>query len=145
MAVAGRDCTIIATNGQYATVTPFSEELPVMEEIEIGDVAMAYDDPILLRMYLLVMRNALLIPTMDHNLLPPFLIREASLFIDETPKFQSTSLSKNNHTICDDETGMMIDLQIRGTFSYFRSQSLTLDEQARWGEFPVVFLTPDSD
>jgi hypothetical protein len=81
-----------------------------MEEIEIGDVAMAYDDPILLRTYLLVMRNALLIPTMDHNLLPPFLIREASLFIDETPKFQSTSLSRNNHTICDDETGMMIDL-----------------------------------
>ncbi len=87
MAVAGRDCTIITTSGQYATVTPFSDELPVMEEIEIGDVAMAYDDPILLRRYLLVMRNALLIPTMDHNLLPPFLIREASLFIDETPKF----------------------------------------------------------
>jgi len=46
MAVAGWDCTIIATNGQYATVTPFSDELPVMEEIEIGDVAMAYDNPI---------------------------------------------------------------------------------------------------
>ena len=40
---------------------------------------------------------------------------------------------------------MMIDLQIRGTFSYFRSRSLTLDEQARWDEYPVVFLTPDSD
>ena len=52
MAVAGRDCTIIATSGQYATVTPFSDELPVMEDIEIGDVAMAYDDPILLRTYL---------------------------------------------------------------------------------------------
>ena len=121
MAVAGRDCTIITTSGQYATVTPFSDELPVMEEIEIGDVAMAYDDPISLRTYLLVMRNALLIPTMDHNLLPPFLIREASLFIDETPKY---------HTICDNETGMLIDLQIRGTLSYFRSRSLTLDEQA---------------
>jgi hypothetical protein len=114
MAVAGRDCTIIATSGQYATVTPFSDELPVMEDIEIGDVAMAYDDPILLE-------RILLIPTMDHNLLPPFLIREASLFIDETPKY---------HTICDNETGMLIDLQIRGTLSYFRSRSLTLDEQA---------------
>ncbi len=29
MAVAGRDCTIIATSGQYATVTPFSDKLPV--------------------------------------------------------------------------------------------------------------------
>ena len=27
-------------------VTPFSAELPEMERVEIGDVAIAYDDPI---------------------------------------------------------------------------------------------------
>ena len=57
----------------------------MMERVEIGDVAMAYDCPYLGRTYVLIMRNALLIPSMDHNLLPPFLIREASLFLDETP------------------------------------------------------------
>jgi hypothetical protein len=54
-----------------------------MERVEIGDVAIAYDDPYSLETYLLVMRNVLLIPSMDHNLLPPFLVREASLFLDE--------------------------------------------------------------
>ncbi len=39
MAVAGQDCTIIARSGHYATVTPFLEDLPVMEKVEIGDVA----------------------------------------------------------------------------------------------------------
>jgi hypothetical protein len=33
MAVAGRDCTIIAKSGHLATVTPFSADLPVMEQV----------------------------------------------------------------------------------------------------------------
>ena len=144
MAVAGGDCTIIARSGHFANVTPFSADLPVMEQVEIGDVAIAYNDPYSSRTYLLVMRNALLIPSMDHNLLPPFLVREASLFLDETPKFQSTELSRNNHTIFDDETGMRIHLQLNGTFSYFPTRSLTLDEQLNWDDYPVVYLTPDS-
>jgi hypothetical protein len=79
MAVAGPDCTVIATSGCHATVTPFSSNLPMMDMVEVGDVAIAYDDPTSLQTYLLVMRNALLIPTMDHNLIPPFLIRLAGL------------------------------------------------------------------
>ena len=35
MAVAGQDCTIIAKSGHYATVTPFSADLPVMERVEL--------------------------------------------------------------------------------------------------------------
>jgi hypothetical protein len=45
MAVAGRDCTIIAKSGHYATVTPFLSDLPVIERVEIGDVAIAYNNP----------------------------------------------------------------------------------------------------
>ena len=30
-------------------------------------------------------------------------------------------------------------------FSYFQTRLLTVDEENRWEEFPVVFLTPDSD
>ena len=145
MAVAGRDCTIIAKSGHYATVTPFSSDLPVMERVEIGDVAIAYDDPFSGETFLLVLRNALLIPSMDHNLLPPFLVREASLFLDETPKFQSTALSMENHTIHDEKTGLRIHLQLNGTFSYFESRSLTGEEMETWENYPVVYLTPDSD
>ena len=77
--------------------------------------------------------------------IPPFLIREASLFLDETPKFQSTNLSQNNHTIYDDETGMRIHLQLSGTFSYFPTRKLTEHEEEHCDEYPIVYLTPDSD
>jgi hypothetical protein len=79
MAVLGSNCMIFATSGHYANVTPFSSNFPMMEMVEIVDAAIAYDGPILHVTYLLVMQKALLIPTMNHNLIPPFLIREAGL------------------------------------------------------------------
>jgi hypothetical protein len=86
MAVVGSDCTVIARSGHHVTVIPFSSNLPTMDMVKIGDVAIVYNDPISLQTYLLVMRNALLIPTIDHNLIPPFLIQLDSLQVDETPK-----------------------------------------------------------
>jgi hypothetical protein len=47
MAIAGSNCTIIATSSCYANVTPFSSNLPTIDMVEIGDVAVAYDNPIL--------------------------------------------------------------------------------------------------
>ncbi len=74
MAVAGANVSIISKSGLVATVTPFSLDIPSMDDVEIGDVAMAYDNPRTGLIYLLVMRNALIIPSMNHNLLPPFLV-----------------------------------------------------------------------
>jgi hypothetical protein len=92
MAVAGSNCMIIATSGCYANVTPFSLNLPTMDMVEIGDAAIAYDNPILHVPYLLEVQNALLIPTMNHNLIPPFLLREEGLYVDETPNIKLQTL-----------------------------------------------------
>jgi len=77
-----------------------------MDKVEIVDVAMAFDDPITTRTFILVMRNALYIPSMGHNLIPPFIMREASLYVDETPKFQlADRASIDNHCVYDPESG----------------------------------------
>ncbi len=145
MSVAGNGTTVIAKSGHFATVTPFSPDLPVLEKVEIGDAAMCYDDPVTLRTYILVMRNALLIPSMNHNLLPPFLVREAGLFLDKTPKHQAVSPTIENHLIYDSRTGMRIHLQLQGIFSYFGTRPLSLEEQENWEAYPLVFITPDGD
>jgi hypothetical protein len=119
MAVAGSDCTVIARSGRHATVIPFSQNLPTMEMVEIGDIAIAYDDPISLQTYPLVIRNALMIPTMDHILLPLFLLRLAGLQVDETPQDQLALPTVKNRAIYDPETGMRIHLKLNGIFSYF--------------------------
>ncbi len=70
-----------------------------MKMVEIDDAMMAYDDPISHTTYLLVMRNALSVPSMGHNLIPLFLIREAGLVLDEMPKFQFDTPTIDNHAI----------------------------------------------
>jgi hypothetical protein len=110
MSVAGSGSTIIARSEHFATVIPFPPDLPVLEKVDIGDAAMCYDDPLGLWTYTLVLRNALLILTMSHNLLPPFLVCEAGLFLDEIPKHQAMLPTIDNHLIYDSRTGMRIHL-----------------------------------
>jgi hypothetical protein len=106
---------------------------------------MCYDNPVSLRTYILVMRNALLIPTMSHNFLPPFLVCEAGLFLDETPKHQAVSPTINNHLIYDSRMGMRIHLQLQGIFSVFPTCPLSLEELENWESYPIIFITPNSD
>jgi hypothetical protein len=40
---------------------------------------------------------------------------------------------------------MRIHLQLNGTFSYFPTRPLILEEQENWDEFTKVYLTPDVD
>ena len=40
---------------------------------------------------------------------------------------------------------MRIHLQLNGTFLYFPTCTLNLEEQENWDEFPIVYLTPDGD
>jgi hypothetical protein len=145
MAVAGADCTIIAKSGNYVDVTPFSEDLLVMKMVEIVDAMMSYNDPISHTTYLLVMMNALSIPSMGHNLIPLFLICKADLALDETPKFQLDVPTIDNHATVDNVTGMRIHLKLNGIFSYFTTHNLLQEEMDHWDTYPIVFLTPDGD
>ncbi len=128
MAVVGNGVLVISKSGMSATVTPFLSDIPPMEDVEIGDVAMVYNDPIRGTTYFLVVHNTLLIPTMDHNLLPPFLGKEAGLKINETTKCPADSPSVLNHSICDPITGMHIHMALNGIFLYFVTWKLNIDK-----------------
>jgi hypothetical protein len=145
MAVAGIGTTLIARTGQHATVTPFSKSLPVMNKVEIVDVAMAYDGPFTLKTYLFVMRNAVYIPTMGHNLMPPIILRKAGLHVDKTPKTQAVNPAITNHSIFDPVTGLRVHLQLNGIFSHFITRPLAMDEESHWECYPIIFLAPDAE
>ena len=56
----------------------------MMERVGTRDVAIAYNNLVSLETYLIVLRNELLRSMTIHNLVPPFLIGEESLFLNET-------------------------------------------------------------
>ena len=145
MAVAGANMLIISKSGLVATVIPFLPDIPLMDNVKIGHVAMVYDDPRSGITYLLVMCNALLIPKMNHNLLPPFLIRMAGLFLDKTPKCHAPDPTVTHHSIVVSATGVHIHLDLNGIFSYFLTRQLNVEKMENWESYPVVYLAPDLD
>ena len=92
MPVVGCHTTTIQHTGLHAEVHGFADGLK-MEKVAIVDAAIAYDDPYSLKTYIIIIKNALHVPSMSHNLIPPFIMREAGLIINEEPKCQANAPS----------------------------------------------------
>ena len=86
MVVIGAQGTIIKKTGKYADVNGFSSDVGTMSRVPIVDAVLAYNCPISGKMTLLVARNALFVQSMNHNLILPFIVREAGLKVEEQVK-----------------------------------------------------------
>ena len=125
MVVIGKQAFIFSHSGQYANVRAFTDEVKVIPKVPIVDAVIAYDFPQSVQTYLLVARNALCVPSMEHNLIPPFILREAGLVLNDTPKIHYNVPSAEDHSLFDEEIGLRIPFTLDGTFSIFKSRSLT--------------------
>ena len=80
MPVAGRGAYIVAHSGKTVDVqayNPHSES----KQIPIVDTTLQYDITYDGKTYMLVIRNALHVPSMNNHLIPPFLMREAGIIV----------------------------------------------------------------
>ena len=69
MVVVGAQATIIRRSGRSAEVRAFSDDCKRLESVPIVDAVFAYDCPYTMENYLLIVRNALYVPSMAHNLI----------------------------------------------------------------------------
>ena len=98
--VLGKNYHATNCTGRTAEVQPFPPEHKSLYQVPIVDAAMQHDDPCTGEIYLLVFKNSLCVPAMTHNLVPPFLLREAGLIVDDVPKSQASTPTKNHHSMC---------------------------------------------
>ena len=100
MCVIGRQATIINRTGKHAEVRAFSQECRVLNKVPIVDAAFAYDCPSTMKTYLLIVRNALYVPTMEHNLIPPFILREGGMIVNDVPRIHCHDMiDRDSHCI----------------------------------------------
>ena len=142
MAVMGKHAFIFESNGRTCSVAPFASELGRLKDVPIVDAAIAYDCPFTGQVYILLIRNALHIPSMEHNLIPPFLMREGGITVNDKPKSQCTDPTIEDHSIHCPEGNLRIPLQLTGIFSFFHHRVPTIDELEGCDK---IFLTPDSE
>ena len=103
MVVMGDKCTVFDDTGQMSSVNAFTSLAGRLDKVPVVDVALAYDCPLQAKAYILLLRNALRIPEMQHNLFPPFVLRKAGHVVDECPKFQNRDPTVDTHSMYIEE------------------------------------------
>jgi hypothetical protein len=141
MPVVGRHAYIISDTGKIADVSPFTPDYKSME-IPIVDAAVQYEDPYDGKEYILVIRNALYVPSMKNNLLPPFILRQAGIEVNDVPKIHTNEPTQSTHSVTFKETNFTIPLSLWGTFSYFPTSKPTADGMQASDE--IYMLTPST-
>ena len=86
MVVFGRHSFIFESTNRTCNVHPFDPSLGSSEGVPIVDGAIAIDCPYSHTTYILIARNVLYIPTMEINLIPPFIMREGGVTVNDVAK-----------------------------------------------------------
>lgn len=139
MPVVGTNAFVLAETGHTAEVNAFSPDFDPID-LKIVDAAIRYDCRHTGKSYMLVIRNALHVPMMQHNLIPPFVMREAGIKVLDIPKIQIDEPTVSNHAIKFAETGFRIPLGLWGVFSYFPLSKPTVEFLCDCDD--VYLLTP---
>lgn len=79
-------------------VNAFSpEHAPVWKPIV--DAIVSYLDEKSGKVYILMFHNAIFVKEMENNLIPPFIMREAGMIVDDVPKIHCSTPTKYNHSL----------------------------------------------
>ena len=146
MPVVGRQVFILNETGRTASVSAYNPDYPC-KHIPIVDAALLYQDRFTGQDHILVIRNALYVESMTNCLIPPFILREHGITVNDTPKIHSRDPCKEDHAIIFDEQ-LLIPLSLSGSFSYFEARKPTVEEmkstQSVYVMTPAMFDAHDS-
>ena len=94
------------------------------------------------QVYLLVLSNVLYIESIEDNLIPPFILREAGLIVNEKVKIhcEPGTPTEKDHTIQGKETGLFITMNLHSIFSYFPTRK---SDEEDIEDGVVVVMTPE--
>ena len=141
MVVIGKNTMVLNTTGRSAIVRAFSpEHAPI--EVAIVDAAIVYDCPYGGQTHIIICLNALHVPSMEHNLVPPFIMREAGITVNDVPKIHTKDPGTEDHSIYFAKEDVRIPLLLCGTFSYFPTRKPTTKDLVDYEEF-LLALTPE--
>ena len=140
MPVIGRNARVISTSDKTCDVKAFSPEIRPLK-VKMVDAAVEYICPYSGQSYILVIRNGLYVPSMAHNLIPPFIMREVGIRVNDTAKIHLSNPTEEDHAIIFAEENFRIPLRLNGIFSFFETEKPSV-ASLNDGE-NVFVLTPE--
>ena len=138
--VVGYNSYVWRDTGKTVNVNGFTESLGQLKSVPVVDAVLLYECPFKNRSYLMVIHNALYVPSNPDNYIAPFLIREAEIEIDTKAKRHCLEPLVENHSMFFKEEDLRVHFGIVGIVSYFNTRKPTVQEIE---ELPILHLTPD--
>jgi len=119
----GRNATVLYSHNRTVNVSPFLDSLGTANSVPIVSAAIAYDDEITAKTYILIIHQALYFGDMlEHNLLSPFQCQLQGVGINECPRIlEGDAVSDHSHSILFPNDELKIPLRLNGIVSYFSS------------------------
>ena len=117
MPVVGASAHILSKSGETVDVNAYSPDYEP-KKVPLVDTALRYECPYNGTTHILIIRNALYVPSMDNHLIPPFIMREAGIQVNEVPKIHQDDVDVSDHSIYFSETDFRMPLSLTGVFSY---------------------------
>ena len=118
--IFGKHATILAVTGNNVGVIPFIPDYQTLDKVSIVDVVVQYICQYMSKVYILVFRDALSVPSMYNNLNPPFLMRESVMGVKDTAKIHAMDPSVEDHSIYFTNFNIPIVLFLHGVLSYLQ-------------------------
>ena len=118
MPVVGRGALVVEQSGRTVEVSPFTPDCKPIE-VEVVNAIIQYDSPLDGKDYILVVQNALRVPSMSNTLIPPFIMRENGIMVNECAKIHCEDPTRHDHAIIFKGYDLCIPLRLHGVFSYF--------------------------
>jgi hypothetical protein len=118
----GRNANVLYSHNRTVNVSPFLDSLGTANSVPIVTAAIAYDDEITAKTYILIIHQALYFgDKLENNLLNPFQCRLNGVGINECPRILDPAIDDDSHSITFPREDLKIPLQLNGVVSYFPS------------------------
>ena len=98
MPVVGREALVVEQSGKTVEVSPFTPDYKPIK-VEVVNAMIQCDSPLGCKEYMLVIQNALRVPSMSNNLIPPFIMRENGIMVNECAKIHCEDPTMEDHAV----------------------------------------------
>ena len=89
---------IIAETSKKVDVSPITPDYKPLT-VPLVDATIKYDNPYNRKSYILVQHNVLYVPSMDNNIIPPFMLSEMGATVNDIPKIHKEDPTVDDQAI----------------------------------------------
>jgi len=143
--VVGKNALIVHKLDRQVNVTGFDPSQGKVKNLDLVSAALAYDCPTTGEATILMVHQAVHVPTMENNLLCPMQMRMNDIQLNECPKFMEQAPTDTSHTlrIFQDGEEPCIPFGLQGVTSYFPTRKPTTLELSTCQRFDLTAEDPE--